>query len=429
MGVSIILKGGRVIDPKNNIDKVLDVHIEGGKIKEVAENITVEGEIIDVSGKIVAPGLVDMHCHLREPGYEYKEDIESGTRSAAVGGFTSVACMPNTNPIIDNSSVVAYVLSRPASVNVFPIGAISKGQMGEMLADIGEMKQAGIVAVSDDGRTLANSALMRHGIEYATNFDLPVISHCEDVTLAGSDGAMNEGYMSTVLGLRGINRAGEEIIIARDVLIAVGGGTSVHIAHVTTVGGVEIIRQAKRRGVAVTCETCPHYFTLTDEAVEGFNTLAKVSPPLRTAEDVEAIKQGLADGTIDAIATDNAPHHVNDKACEFAVASFGMVGFETALALGITQLVDTGTLSMAQLVEKMSLAPSRILKIDRGTLSLGAAADVVVFDAEREYTVCVDKFASRAKNSPIDGYKLKGQVLYTIVGGKVIVRDGNIDLH
>ena len=321
-----------------------DIYIDKGVVAEIGENIDLDGvdmEVIDATGKIVTPGLVDMHVHLRDSGQEYKEDIESGTKSAAMGGFTSIACMPNTEPVIDNQAIVEFIKSKAASVgcvNVYPIGAISKGLEGKELAEIGEMKFAGVVAISDDGRPVVESGLMRRALEYASMFDVTVISHCEDMGLVAG-GSMNEGYVSTALGLKGITRAAEEVMVSRDILIAEATNTAVHIAHVSTRGAVDLVRQAKKRGVKVTCETCPHYFTLTDKACEGFNTNAKMNPPLRTDDDVEAVKEGLRDGTIDAIATDHAPHHIDEKQCEFALANNGIIGFETALGLSVTHLV------------------------------------------------------------------------------------------
>lgn len=427
--MKILIKGGRVIDPRNNIDEVTDVFIDKGVISEIGTDHDLDGleiNIIDAAGKIVAPGLVDMHCHLREPGFEYKEDIESGTKSAAMGGFTSVACMPNTNPVIDNEAVVEFIKSKAASVgsvNVYPIGAISKGLEGKELAEIGEMKFAGVVAISDDGRPVVESGLMRRAMEYAGMFDVTVISHCEDIGLAAG-GSMNEGYVSTALGLKGITRAAEEVMVSRDILIAEATNTAVHIAHVSTRGSVELVRQAKKRGVRVTCETCPHYFTLTDKACEGFNTNAKMNPPLRTDDDVEAIKEGLRDGTIDAIATDNAPHHIDEKQCEFAVASNGIVGFETALGLSVTYLVKTGILTMNELIEKMSANPADILGLNKGTIAVGKPADIVIIDDETKYTVDVESFKSKAKNSPYDGWELYGKADYTIVNGNIVVNQG-----
>lgn len=427
--MKILIKGGRVIDAKNNIDEVTDIFIDKGVISEVGTELDSEGldiEVIDASGKIVAPGLVDMHCHLREPGFEYKEDIESGTKSAAMGGFTSIACMPNTKPVIDNAAIVEYIISKADKLgyaNVYPIGAISKGLKGEELAEIGELKSAGAVGVSDDGKPVSDSGLMRRAMEYASMFDVAVMSHCEDIPLA-NDGHMNEGFMSTYLGLRGITRAAEEVMVARDIIIAESTKTAVHLCHVSTRGSVELVRQAKKRGVRVTCETCPHYFTLTEKAVDGFNTNAKMNPPLRTDDDVEAIKEGLKDGTIDAIATDHAPHHIDEKNCEFAAAMNGIVGFETALGLGITHLVKTGVLTINELLEKMTINPAMILGLNKGSLQVDRPADIVIFDPDKEWTVDVSQFQSKGKNSPYDGWKLHGKPEYTILGGKIVVNQG-----
>ncbi len=429
--MKILIKNGRVIDPANNIDKVTDIFIDKGVISDIGEIPELEGiemEVIDAEGKIVTPGLVDMHCHLRDPGQEYKEDIETGTMSAAMGGITSVACMPNTKPVIDNEAIVTYINSKAKEVgyvNVYPIGAISKGLKGEELAEIGELKFAGAVAISDDGRPVVESGLMRRAMEYADMFDMTVISHCEDISLADG-GHMNEGYTATSLGLRGITRAAEEVMVSRDIIIAESTGTAVHIAHVSTRGSVELVRQAKKRGVRVTCETCPHYFSLTEKAVEGFNTNAKMNPPLRTDDDVEAIKEGLRDGTIDCIATDHAPHHIDEKNCEFALAMNGIVGFETSLGLGIKYLVKPGILTMSQLIEKMSVNPSRILGLNKGNLAEGKAADITIFDPEKEWTVDISKFKSKSKNSPYNGFVLYGKPEYVIVGGDIVVNQGEL---
>jgi len=429
--VKILIKGGHVVDPANNIDEVMDIYIADGVIQEVGKNIEeqvsgVDMEVIDASGMTVVPGLVDMHVHLRDPGYEYKEDIETGTKAAVMGGVTSVACMPNTKPVVDNKAIVSYIINKAKEVgyaNVYPIGAVSKGLEGKELAEIGEMKFAGAVAISDDGRPVYNSSLMRKAIQYSSMFDIKVISHCEDNSLA-EDGHMNEGYTATKLGLKGIPNAAEDVQIARDIIIAESLGLPVHIAHVSTKGGVELIRQGKSRGVKVTCETCPHYFSLTDEACDGFNTLAKMNPPLRTPEDVEAIKAGLADGTIDAIVTDHAPHHKDEKDCEFGYALNGIVGLETSLGVGIKYLVNEGVLTMSQLVEKMSLNPSKILGIAKGTLGEGKIADITIFNPDEKWTVDIEKLNSKSKNSPYDGYELCGKPKYVIVGGKIIVNQG-----
>ena len=411
------------------MDSVLDLYIEYGEIVQMEPDIDMSGgeiEEIDASGLIVAPGLVDMHCHLREPGYEYKEDIETGTRSAAMGGFTSIACMPNTNPVVDNCAVVEYIINRAREagvVNVYPIGAATKGLQGKELAEIGELKFAGVVAVSDDGRPVESPALMRNVMQYAAMFDTPVISHCEEMSLS-EGGAMNEGAVATRLGLRGISRASEEVMVSRDAILAQAYNLPVHIAHVSTRGSVEIVRHAKSMGVPITCETCPHYFTLTEDAVVGFDTNAKMNPPLRTADDVAAIIEGLKDGTIDAIATDHAPHHLDEKNVEFDLAANGIVGFETALGLGITYLVKPGHLTLSQLLEKMSGNPAEILGLNKGQLKTGKPADIVIFDPDKEWTVDPSKFQSKSKNSPFGGLVLNGRVEYTIVSGNIVVRQG-----
>ena len=429
--MKILIKGGRVLDPANNIDEVTDILVEDGVISEVGIDSDLEGvamEVIDAEGMCVVPGLVDMHCHLRDPGQEYKEDIETGTKAALAGGITSVACMPNTDPVIDNEAVISYVINKAKEtgyVNVFPIGAISKGLKGAELAEIGAMKFAGAVAVSDDGRPVSDSGLMRRALIYADMFDMPVISHCEDMSLA-ADGCMNEGEVAGIMGLKGISRAAEEVMAARDIIVAEAENKRVHIAHVSTKGSVELVREAKKRGVKVTCETCPHYFTLTEDACEGYNTNAKMNPPLRTAEDVEAIKEVLHDGKIDCIVTDHAPHHADEKNCEFAVAKNGIVGFETSLGLGIKYLVKTGVLTMSELIEKMAVNPSRILGISKGSLSVGKAADITIFNPDKEWTVDTDKFNSKSKNSPYNGYVLSGKPEYVIVGGRIRLNCGEI---
>ena len=421
--MKILIKGGRVMNPATGFDSVCDVYIIDGIIEKIGADITEQADkAIDATGKIVAPGLIDMHTHLREPGQEYKEDIKSGTRAAAQGGFTSVACMPNTSPVLDNAPLVEFVKNKAAKegcVNVYPIGAVSKGQKGEQLAEIGDMKEAGAVAVSDDGRPVSNPVLMRHAMEYADMFGMLVISHCEDLNLVAG-GSMNEGFVSTRLGLKGIPNAAEEVQIARDVILAKETGKRLHIAHVSTAGGVEIIRQAKKQGIRVTAETCPHYFTLTDEAVEGFDTNAKMNPPLRTQKDVDAVIEGLCDGTLDAIATDHAPHHRDEKEVEFAVAANGIVGLETALCLGVTHLVRKKYLTLSELLAKMTCNPADILSLNKGKLEEKADADIVIFSDDEAYTVDKETFASKSKNTPYHGWEVYGRVECTIVGGKVV---------
>jgi dihydroorotase len=424
--MKILIKNGNIIDAKSKINGVFDLLIEDGIIKEIGHDIDMSsGDVIDATGKLVLPGFVDAHCHLRDPGFEYKEDIESGTRSAARGGFTSIACMPNTNPVIDSEAIVKYIINKAKQdgvVNVFPIGAISKGQKGEELSEIGELKFAGAIAISDDGKPVKSSSLMKKALQYAATFDMTVISHCEEMDLA-EDGVMNEGYQSTILGLKGIPSAAEEIMVSRDLILAEYTKTPVHIAHISTELSVDLVRNAKKRGVRVTAETCPHYFSLTEEACENFNTNAKINPPLRTKRDKEAIIEGLKDGTIDIIATDHAPHHIDEKKVEFNLASNGIVGFETALPLAITFLVKPGHLTLEQLVEKMCVNPSKVLSLNKGTLEIGRAADVVIVDAEEENVIDINKFESKSKNSPFQGFKLTGAVYYTIVSGKVVVRE------
>lgn len=423
--MNLLIKGGRVIDPAQGIDGTLDVLVADGRIKEVGKGLAAPAgaETIDATGLIVAPGLIDMHVHLREPGLEYKEDIVTGTRAAAAGGFTSVACMPNTKPVNDNKTVTGYIVSRAARdgiVNVFPIGAITQGSGGERLAEMGELKEAGCVAVSDDGRPVGNPELMRRALEYARGMGIMVISHAEELSLVG-EGVMNEGFTATELGLKGIPWAAEDTAVARDVYLAEFTGSPLHIAHVSTAGAVRIIRNAKARGVKVTCETAPHYFTLTDDAVRGYNTNAKMNPPLRSAADVAAIREGLADGTIDAIATDHAPHHLDEKDIEFNLAANGIVGLETSLPLSLS-LVQEKVVTLPEMIEKMSVNPAKILGIDRGTLKAGSAADITVIDPAVVWSVEAEKLASKSKNSPWLGETMTGGAAYTIVGGTVVFK-------
>lgn len=421
--MNLLIKNGRVIDPTQNLDQTCDVLIEGGRIKEVGQGIVppAETQSIDASGCYVTPGLIDMHVHLRDPGLEYKEDIVSGTKAAVVGGFTSVCCMPNTKPAIDSKAVASYIINKAKAegfCNVFPVGAITQGSKGEALAEMGELKESGCVAVSDDGHPVKSSELMRRALQYAAGIGIPLITHAEDLDLVGA-GTMNEGFTSTELGLKGIPRVAEDIATSRDVLLAEYTGAPIHIAHVSTLGSVQIIREAKGRGVKVTCETAPHYFTLTDDAVRGYNTNAKMNPPLREAADVAAIKAGLQDGTIDCIATDHAPHHLDEKDVEFDVAMNGIVGLETSLPLSL-KLVSDGVLTLSQLVEKMACNPSKILNLGRGTLTVGAVADITVIDPAMEWVVDAVKMASKSKNSPFIGWKMQGAARCVIVAGKVI---------
>lgn len=424
--MKLLVRGGKVIDPANDFCQVADILIDSGKISAVGQNLKANGaEVIDAKNKLVLPGLIDMHVHLREPGLEAKETIASGTRAAARGGFTSVACMPNTKPVVDNQALVEFINSRAASdgvVNVFPIGAITKGSAGSELAEIGDMKSAGAVAISDDGRPVMNAHVMRLAMEYAKMFNLPVISHCEDIDLA-ADGVMHEGYFSTVFGLKGISRLAEEVMVARDIMLAELTGTKVHIAHISTAGSVELVRMAKKKGLNVTAEATPHHFTLTAEAVGGYDTGTKVNPPLRGAGDVKAVKEGLCDGTIDVIATDHAPHTVEEKDVEYNYAPLGIVGLETAVGLAFKELVDPGLLTVEELVRKMSVSPARILGLPKGHLGVGADADITIVDPGLKEVVDVQKFASKGKNSPFGGWELIGLPTTVIVGGRVVMKD------
>lgn len=421
--MSCVIRGGRVIDPANRIDAIRDVLIEKGRIARIGAGLSGE-QVLDASGLWVVPGLVDMHVHLREPGYEYKETIESGTRAAAAGGFTSVACMPNTHPVNDNGSVTDFILAeagRRGVARVYPVGAVTRGLKGVRLAEIGEMSEHGVVALSDDGRPVTNGELMRRGMEYARTFGLTVISHCEALDLCGN-GVMHEGNVSTRLGLAGIPAVAEEVMVERDILLAELTGGKLHIAHVSTRGTVERVRAAKKKGIAVTAEATPHHLTLTHEALEGYDPNLKVNPPLRTEEDRRAIIEGLVDGTIDIIATDHAPHNIAEKEVEFDQAPFGMIGLETALSL-VLRLVHEGVLTPSQAVEKMTCNPARVLGIGGGTLTPGCPADVTVIDPDRIFQVDSNRFFSKSRNTPFHGWKLTGKVVRTFLAGRVVYED------
>ncbi|MCL6557776.1 MAG: dihydroorotase [Firmicutes bacterium] len=418
----LIIKGGIVIDPIKGRMFSADVFIADGTIAAIGPGLAPRkgAKIVSAEGCLVVPGLIDMHVHLREPGFEHKETIASGTRAAVRGGFTAVCAMPNTRPVCDNAAVVKFVREKAldaAFARVYPIGALTKNSRGEELAPFAEMKDAGAVAFSDDGRWVKNSSLMRRAMEYARMLGLPVISHCEDTSLSGN-GVMNEGYTSTVLGLRGIPAAAEEIAVARDIILAELTGCRLHIAHVSTAGTVRLIREAKARGVRVTAEAAPHHFTLTDEAVTGYNTNAKVNPPLRTAADVAAVKEGLADGTIDVIATDHAPHTREEKECEFETAPFGISGLETAVGLVFTELVNQGVLTIPQAIAKMTVNPASILGIDCGILQEGSIADITIINPERQQRVEPEHFVSQGKNTPFAGRLLRGASERVIIGGR-----------
>ena len=422
-----VIKGGRVIDP-GKLDDILDIVIKGGNIVEIkqdalAGNEDKKSKVIDASGKIVAPGLIDMHVHLRDPGYEYKETIETGGRAAAYGGFTAICCMPNTNPVNDCRQVTEYIIKKAVkagTVRVYPVAAISKGLKGDSLCEYGELKEVGAIAVSDDGNPVMNSQLMRKALEYSSGFNLPVISHCEDLDLV-SGGAMNEGAVATKMGISGIPNAAETIMVLRDIALCELTGIPVHIAHVSTKESVRAIRDAKKRGVPVTAETAPHYFMLTDASIIDYNTNYKMNPPLRTEEDRVAICQGLADGTIDAIATDHAPHSIIEKAVEFDQAANGIIGLETSVSLSL-KLVESGIIDITNLIEKMSKNPARILGLKTG-LEIGKTADITIIDPEISFCIDDDRFQSLSRNTPFDGWDVKGKAVLTMVGGKIVFRD------
>ncbi|PKN49168.1 MAG: dihydroorotase [Deltaproteobacteria bacterium HGW-Deltaproteobacteria-16] len=419
----ILLKNGRVIDPANGIDQIRDVLIVDGRIRALGQPGSLaehDGLVYDVTGKWVVPGLIDMHVHLREPGQEYKETIETGTRAAAAGGFTAVACMPNTKPVNDNQTVTVFILAKAAEAGlarVYPVGAISSGSNGEHLAEFGELRQAGAVAVTDDGLPVGNSQLMRRALEYAGNHDLLVISHAEELSLS-QGGAMNDGALATRLGLRGIPHVAEEIMVYRDLALAEFTGRPIHIAHVSTRESLALIRRAKEKGVAVTAETAPHYFTLTETAVDGYNTLAKMNPPLRTEADVAAVREALRDGTLDAIATDHAPHGELDKDQEFDLAANGIIGLETAVPLTL-QLVREKQFDARRMVELLSVNPARILGVPGGTLSVGAPADIAVIDPEKKFVFTEESIQSKSRNSPFLGWELQGKTVLTIMAGRI----------
>ena len=419
-----VIHGGTVVDPASKLEAARDVLVEDGVIRAVAKPgsfLGVGDSGIDAHGLIVTPGFIDMHVHLREPGYEYKETVLTGTRSAVAGGFTAVACMANTNPVNDNGSVTRYIIEKAQEADlarVFPIGALSKRLQGEELAEIGDMVEAGAVAVSDDGRPVMDANLMRRALEYCSMFNVPVSVHEEDLHLAAG-GVMNEGPTALRLGLKGIPNAAEDVMVARDLALARLTGGRLHIAHVSTRGAVALVRQAKAEGLTVTAEATPHHFTLTEEAVEGYNTSAKMAPPLRLAEDVEALKEGLRDGTIDAIATDHAPHHRDEKEVEFDQAANGVVGLETALPLTL-RLVSAKVLSLPAALSKLTVSPARILGLPYGMLAPGAPADIVLFDPARQWRLEPEKLRSKSKNTPFGGWELTGKVVLTMVGGRVV---------
>jgi len=420
----ILIRGGRILDPSRNTDQVADLLLQDGKVEGLGQNLgRPDGvEVVEAAGKLVTPGLIDLHVHLREPGQEDIETVATGAMAAAAGGFSAVCAMPNTDPVTDNQAAVGFIVSqaqRAGKARVYPIGAISLAQKGQQLAEFGELVGAGAVAVSDDGKPVVSSHLMRTALEYARTFGIPVADHCEDPTLAAG-GAMHEGLVSTRLGLKGVPAAAEEIMVARDILLAELTGGHVHLCHMSTRGSVELIRRAKEKGLRVTAEACPHHFTLTDEACEGYNTNAKMNPPLREPEDREAIRQALRDGTIDVICTDHAPHHYDAKEREFDDAPNGIIGLETALGLAVTELVDGGILTHPEMIDRMSTTPARIFNLPGGTFATGAAGDVVVFDPAVEWEVRPEDFFSKSRNTPFRGRRLRGRAEVTIVRGEVV---------
>jgi len=433
---SLLIKGGQIIDPSQGIDVSGSLLISEGKIswRGKGEETPPQAnyDILNAKGLVVCPGLIDLHCHLRQPGDEEKETIASGTSAAARGGFTTICCMPNTNPPLDNQTAIEFIKSRSASegvVRVLPIGCISKGRKGEELAEMGELASAGVIALSDDGEPASSSYLMRQALDYSRAFELPIIDHCEEKALT-EGGQMNEGVISTKLGLRGIPNAAEEIMVARDLSLAELTGGRLHIAHASTEGSVELIRRAKEKGIRVTAEVTPHHLTLTEERVIGYDTKAKVNPPLRTKQDIKALIQGLKDNTIDIIATDHAPHTEADKLCEFDLAPFGISGFETALG-SLMSLVHNGEISLATLIAKLTSEPAKIIGnkyAKLGTLAIGAPADVTIFDPNLEWVVEPKAFASKGKNTPLAGERLKGRVMATIFQGKIVYKDDSVNV-
>ncbi len=420
--MALLIKNGRVIDPASGHDAIADVWIDDGVVRGVGNNLSAAGaEIFDATGLIVAPGFIDMHVHLREPGFEHAETIESGARAAAAGGFTSICPMPNTSPINDSAAVTGYIVqkARNAAVNVFPIGAITKGSAGEELAAIGSMKSAGAVAISDDGRPVMNARVMRRAMEFARSFGIPVINHCEDLHLSAG-GDMHEGLESVRLGLRGIPSCSEDVMVARDIVLAEVTGARYHVAHISAKRSVEMVAMAKARGLAVTAEATPHHFALADTDMSPYDSNYKMKPPLRSRCDVGAVTEGVVNGTIDAIATDHAPHAGSEKMQEFERCPFGIIGLETAIGVTLEYLVHTRKITVAQMVEKFTIGPARVVGLNRGTLSVGAPADVTIFSTNHEWTYDVNKSASKSRNSPFDGRTFKGGPVATIVDGRVV---------
>ena len=421
--MKLLIKGGRIIDPSQRVDRTADLLAEDGVVRSIEDSISIDdAEIFDATGLIVAPGFIDIHVHLREPGEEYKETIASGAAAAVAGGFTSICPMPNTKPPNDNASVTRFIIDKAREAGlarVYPVGAITRESKGEELAEMAEMKEAGAVAVSDDGRPVMNNQVMRHAMEYARDHGLVVIDHCQDLNLSAG-GVMHEGRYSTLLGLKGMSAAAEESHLARDILLAELTGTRVHIAHISTAGSVEMVRRAKEKGFSVTCEVTPHHLALTDAAVVGFDTNTKMSPPLRSEEDRSALIEGVRDGTIDAIATDHAPHHSDEKMLDYDHAPSGVVGLETALGVALTVLHHSGNVSLSRIIEMLTIGPARAFSIPCGTLAAGSPADVTVFDPVREWTVDAQHFKSKSRNTPFGGMRLKGTGIATFISGRKV---------
>ena len=428
-----LLKGGRVVDPANGIDGVFDVLMDGDRIARVGRSLPVDGAaVVEIpSGLIICPGFIDMHVHLREPGQEHKETVATGTASAVAGGFTAVACMPNTDPINDDANVTTFIMNKAKEAGlarVYPIGAVSRGSNGELLADIAELKAAGCVALSDDGRPVATALLMRRALEYAGMFGMPIIDHCEDPSLKG-DGVAHEGYQAAALGLRGIPGAAEAVMVERDVLMSEITGGYVHIAHMSARASLRAVRKGKDAGIRVTCEVAPHHFTLTDEALASpiaYDTNVKMNPPLREAADRDAMLAGIQDGTVDAIATDHAPHHYDEKKVEFDRAPFGIIGLETAIPLSLERLVHSGLIPFSRLVELMSVNPARILRVQGGTLAEGTPADITIIAPDLKVRVEATRMRCRSRNTPFDGWELRGGVAATIVGGRTVYANADV---
>ncbi|MCD6317470.1 dihydroorotase [Candidatus Aerophobetes bacterium] len=421
--MSLLVKGGRLVDPASGTDEIMDIFIEGEKILKIGKNINLPAKkIIDATGSVVIPGLIDMHTHLRDPGREDEETIRSGTLAAARGGFTTICCMPNTSPVIDDPSLVHYILRRAEKegvIEVLPIASITKNEEGKVLSEMGRLRRAGAVSFSDDGKWVSDAHLMRRALEYVKMLDLPLISHCEDDDLS-KDGVINEGFFSTVLGLPGIPREAEEIAVFRDICLTRLARSSLHIAHISTVNSLNLVREAKKRGIKVTCEVTPHHFTLSEELVRSFDTNTKVNPPLRDKDDVRAMQEGLKDGSIEVIATDHAPHSPEEKELGYTLAPFGIIGLETALGLVIKELIKPGILTLSKAIAKLTVNPARILNLDRGRIREEGLANLAIFNLNEEWKVKKEDFLSLSKNSPFVGWTLPGKVKWTIFKGKVV---------